>query len=955
MNTKKLLSAFLSAAIAFGSVSFSAFAASGKISIGSATYSTLDEAVAAAVNGDTIDLNNNTVKIGNSAKSFSNKSVKIQNGTIDISDAKTTGRNFFQVSGNNSTLTFNEISFTGDDYNSANAIIYAENGATVVIDYCGFDIEDEQATGGCVLRGSSKDDATFEITESTFKLSKPVSVIYDATVDIDNSSITATGSSSSSAKKAAFCNVYGTLSSDSYIKATGFYYGMKNEHSESFIVDESTLYLSSNTYDIYFTDGGSIVAREDSKVTVKKWYKPNGDEKLTEFVKEGKIKIGNTEYASLEDAVKYAQNGDSIDLQESEIKLNESTIVVDNKSVAIENGTININSCDYDGTPIFRVSGSNGVLTFNDVEIEGSSYTASALVRIQDDAEAAFKNTDIKLQKNKYASSSIFAGTDATNSKLTIRNCDFSFTSAVTVMSKLQLDMAKSDLTAKSVTSNYDNALYNVYGKISNSTVSFSGFGNGLKNSDSDGLVITNNTSLKFSSCNKGINSVKGYDINCTNDAYLMVESNSDLDYKTIKDEDSLRTYTAKLDGDEYMLLSDAVEDARSGDTITIIGNAEADKETVDEIYNKEISLKLGSYSITCEYGAADISEWIEKSSSQKINRTQVTEKGDIVGYKYTLSGSSSNNSSNSNNSSSNNSSSSSDKYTVKFNSNGGSSVTSKTVKEGYTVSKPSNPRKEGYVFAGWYTNSSLTKKYDFDEEVYDSFTLYAKWIKDDSYVAPGDDDDDDDNKNDNKNDDKNDDDDNINIPDDEPTGWYNPFYDVNYEDWFYDSVKYAYEKDLMMGVSGEEFNPYGYVTRAMFVTVLYRIENQPYASATYFDDVADSTQWYYNAVAWAYENAIVMGTSGTEFSPDSTITREQMAAMCYRYAEYKGLDTSVGENTNILSYDDYYSISEYAIPAMQYVCGSGIMQGTDSYLSPQGITTRAEAATVFTRINKLV
>ena len=138
-----------------------------------------------------------------------------------------------------------------------------------------------------------------------------------------------------------------------------------------------------------------------------------------------------------------------------------------------------------------------------------------------------------------------------------------------------------------------------------------------------------------------------------------------------------------------------------------------------------------------------------------------------------------------------------------------------------------------------------------------------------------------------------------------------------------------------------------------MFVTVLYRIDGSPEAGTSSFADVpADA--YYHDAVAWASANGIVNGYSDTEFGPDDDILREQMAAMLYRYAAYKGIDTSVGEDTNILSYTDAGDISEYAIPAIQWACGAGLMSGNgDGTLTPLGNAIRAEAAAVFGRFNK--
>ena len=181
------------------------------------------------------------------------------------------------------------------------------------------------------------------------------------------------------------------------------------------------------------------------------------------------------------------------------------------------------------------------------------------------------------------------------------------------------------------------------------------------------------------------------------------------------------------------------------------------------------------------------------------------------------------------------------------------------------------------------------------------------------------------------------------------------PFIDVHKSDWFYDYVKYVYEKGLFKGVTPTLFAPDDNLTRAMLVTVLYRAEGSPeMTKPSGFEDVAADT-YYAAAVAWAAENGIVYGVSETLFEPETNITREQIAAILYRYASFKGYDVTVGEDTNILSYEDFAEISEYAIEPLAWTAGTGILAGrTASTLDPQENATRAEAATVLKRLFEL-
>ncbi len=177
-------------------------------------------------------------------------------------------------------------------------------------------------------------------------------------------------------------------------------------------------------------------------------------------------------------------------------------------------------------------------------------------------------------------------------------------------------------------------------------------------------------------------------------------------------------------------------------------------------------------------------------------------------------------------------------------------------------------------------------------------------------------------------------------------------FSDVKESDWYYSYVKTVYEKGLMKGISDTEFAPDEKLTRAMFVTILYRMDGEPDAGTSAFTDV-EKDSWYEKAVAWANGNGIVQGVSETEFAPNVNITREQMAAIIYRYAKYKGVDTeAVMKDTNTLSHNDIFEVSDWAKEGMQYCIAAGIITGDDNgNLLPHNTATRAETATVITRL----
>ena len=171
------------------------------------------------------------------------------------------------------------------------------------------------------------------------------------------------------------------------------------------------------------------------------------------------------------------------------------------------------------------------------------------------------------------------------------------------------------------------------------------------------------------------------------------------------------------------------------------------------------------------------------------------------------------------------------------------------------------------------------------------------------------------------------------------------PFTDVKSNDWYYQSVRYAYDNGLFSGVSHDSFAPGDSMDRSMLVTVLHSLDGKPAAGKGGFTDVADGA-WYASAVAWAAEHGIVSGVSDSAFAPNGAITREQLAVMLYRYAQYKGYDVS--KTADLSGYADQGSISDWAAQAVQWACGSGLMTGRSANsLAPAGTLTRAEAATM--------
>lgn len=257
-------------------------------------------------------------------------------------------------------------------------------------------------------------------------------------------------------------------------------------------------------------------------------------------------------------------------------------------------------------------------------------------------------------------------------------------------------------------------------------------------------------------------------------------------------------------------------------------------------------------------------------------------------------------------------------KCSVVFDSRGGSTVPNQTVELGKPIVQPGNPARQGYKFIGWYTDVDCTVPWTFNTAVTANLHLYAGW-KEDS-TASG-------------------------------TVVTLPFTDVPPNAWFYDSVCAVYTAGLMNGVSDTEFSPGTPTSRAMIVTILWRMEGSPKENHTmHFADVADNV-WYTEAIRWANKYGIVNGYSETSFAPNESITREQIATILWRYAQFKKYDVSIGKQTDIQTYSDADKVSGYAVDAMKWACGSGLIQGMDDHtLAPQGTAIRAQAATILMR-----
>lgn len=175
-------------------------------------------------------------------------------------------------------------------------------------------------------------------------------------------------------------------------------------------------------------------------------------------------------------------------------------------------------------------------------------------------------------------------------------------------------------------------------------------------------------------------------------------------------------------------------------------------------------------------------------------------------------------------------------------------------------------------------------------------------------------------------------------------------FIDVDIKEWYHEDIDYVYNKEIMRGVSENEFEPHTPTTRAMIVTMLYRIENEPNIEyENVFDDV-ETNEWYTDAVCWSNQNNIVLGYGNGKFGPHDDVTREQMITILWRYANYKKHNIKIENSTKLMDFDDVDDISEWAKDAMLWACSEEIIRGSNGLLMPQNSTERCQIAAILHR-----
>ena len=252
--------------------------------------------------------------------------------------------------------------------------------------------------------------------------------------------------------------------------------------------------------------------------------------------------------------------------------------------------------------------------------------------------------------------------------------------------------------------------------------------------------------------------------------------------------------------------------------------------------------------------------------------------------------------------------------YTLHFETNGGSAITDMREANNTLISLTKYvPTRHGYTFIGWYSDHNLTNQVS-EVSLTKNMTVYAGWRADEN-----------------------------------PDIVVNPFTDVSEKDWFYNDAMFVYKNGLMLGTSKTLFSPHGTVTRGMMATILWRMEGSlAPKDENSFTDV-EAGMWYADAITWTTANGIFAGYSKDKFGPDDPVTREQLTAIFYRYADYKGYKLTVTGNLD--KFEDADKITDYAKTVMQWAVGNGLIKGkSETLLDPQGTATRAEISAMLHR-----
>ena len=893
---RRLLSAFLAVMMVL-TMAPVAFAAESETTsepvaqVDGTDYATLAEAIAAA-DGKTLTL------------------LKDVNGQIVIPEGKTVtldlnGCTVTAPSGrydaviNQGTLTVTDSKKTGEIISKGNGGIGMGAGSNTTIEYAKVTGQEGAIGGDKTVVG-----ATLTINNGVFTGVDNAVVIFNGTKrDGDANEITINGGTFN-----------GKIQTSGYV-ACGIYAPWRDN-----------ITVNGGTFNI--TNGAGIVARSGN-VTVKGGeFNTTGN--VTGMVGDSRVVVpcsalvfdSEANYPAMNDASK-------IEVKTGKFKSDVATVTVIKQAldagnrVEVSGGLFSSDVSEYCTDGLTALSNDNTTYTYkvDKIPTESASNivakadkavetkpTVATDIKDKSAADAVASNTTVKLdasdvtEEDKMAALDKLKGTDA------MVNGNIADGKNVTVEKKTYLDVKvekceidgktpETYLVSMDITPRY-NLTLKVDGESSGGSTTLKQ-GEELKNVGKTDVSVTLPTqfaSKKVYITHKGKSVTEYLTANATDTGVVNFTVNgfSPITFTLVPDS----AVVAEVNGNTYTSLQDAANAAKDGDEITVVKNANLDL-TFNTTKSVKVTNKTGD-KITVKFNGTN--KDVAKNATETFSYTKPSNNGGSSG------GSSSGQTTY--------------KVTTSAVNNGGVNASPSSAEKGASITITLSPDK-GYkldkltVTDGSGKTVSTVKKSD---TVY-TFTMPASAVKVGvSYVKATE------------------------------TPSETKFNDVSANDWFASAVDYVTGKGMMNGTADNTFSPKANTTRGMVVTVLYRLENQPSTAAASFTDVA-SGAYYANAVAWANANGIVSGYGSGKFGPNDKVTREQLAAILYRYAQYKKYDVSVGEDTNILSYNDAQSISSYAIPAIQWACGAGVVTGkSGNKLDPKGNATRAEVAAMLMR-----
>lgn len=944
MKGRKLLSAVIAGAMVLGTMSFPAFAASDTLPEAVDGVITLTEDVKLGSDFDynanggslTIDLAGYSLKLtGNTI--LKNGVYTIKNGTVDVENVECTSREglirIAPHSDDSATLNMDNVTVKANGYNAQCGLFQFETPGKLNLNKV--TINAANVTDGYgVFYSSPGNPSSLTMNEVTMTVTGANKLIYGCNAVITDSNISA------QVKKDVFSAVSPVIT-DSTLTVEA---GRAVFNDANVFITTATVINSTITPAGTLTSGIVNNTNASSKIILDSV----SDIGTIEGVCTASASIGSNLYSSLADALAAAQDGDTIDLLDNTIELDGQTTI--DKDITIINGTFDITDAVCTTEGIIYID--NKTVEFNNVDFVGSNFTSAfGVIFANHNANVTLDSCDFTLKNDRAPLGGTLKGND--NASFTVKNCTFDLENPSRVLTNIKLDMSDTTINAYVTDSTRvagdlnNHAFRNVYGKIKDSTIDVTGTETGLKNTDSGSLLITGKSNVSFT------NTVDANIYLNDENEILTVEPPAnvigDIVYETVSERvltDKItvnfvptaneNVYDIVLDGNYkeiYKFVSAEIQFVNAGNGYEIDGtddiNVSPNTENDDRygFYLKDGTLdnritatkiKIGTVTfpaygtinfkvdannskvVATEYNTHHEKYYTEADANAKLTADENGINSTIAAPSIPVGSGGTGAVS----------------FIVDFRTNGGSIVSSVKVKKGEKVIRPEDPTKEGYTFGGWFTDEALKKEYDFDTKVQKKLVLYAKWIEEAAV---------------------------------EPEPELPVFTDVKETDWFYESVMTAFKKGLMNGVSETEFAPDTTLTRAMLVTILYRAEGEPATNRSIpFADV-DMGAYYANAVSWAKQNGIVSGVTENEFAPDTNITREQIATIIFRYAQYKGMDAVTLEEN--LHFTDADEISEYAVSAMNWAVGTGLMKGkSTTTINPKDNATRAEIAAILQR-----